>query len=165
MPVRLSEATVNRTRGVEVEIWTLAGNDFTFYLNWLNCTAAPFIGWTCFAPIIQPWTESRRELPLRVFEAWIGLMSWEQFIIWTIAVIANFLLREISRIAAKLGGEGLTVVALVRKPRTSSNGKLLLGIFKAWIGHLPLCLNQVARLVDHILFTVLGVWWKAAFGK
>ena len=129
------------------------------------CTAASHISWTCFAPIIQSWTESRRELPLRVFEAWVSLVSREQFFIRTIAVIANFLLREISRIATKLGGKGLTVVALVGKPRTSSNGKLLRGIVKAWIGHLPLCLNQVARLVDHILFAVLGVWWEAAFGK
>ena len=103
MPDCLPESTVNLARGVEVEVRTLAWDDFTFYLDWLNCTAASHIGWACFAPLIQPWTESGRELELRVFEARVGLVSREQFIIWTITAFANFALHEISRVATKLG--------------------------------------------------------------
>ena len=84
--VQLSVGSVNGARGVEVEVWALAtGNDFTVYFNRLNCATTSHIGWAFFAPIIQPWTEARRELKCRVFEAWVGLVSREQFVIGTIA--------------------------------------------------------------------------------
>lgn len=165
MPVHLPEGTVNWARGVEVEVWTLAGNDFTSYLNRLNCTATPHIGWAFFAPIIQPWTEARRELEFGVFEAWVGLVGREQFVIGTITAFPNFFLVVISGVAAKLGVESLTVVTLVGKPGASSNGKLFLRIVKTGIGDHPIFFNQVAGLIYHILLTVLGVWRETAFGK
>ena len=163
MLVQIPSGAVNRTRGEEVEVWTLAG--FTSYFNWLDCAATPYPGWAFFAPFVHPWTEARRKLKCGVFVSWVGHVGREQFLVWTFATFSHPSPVVISGVATELGFECLTVVALVGEPGASAFGKLLIGIDKTRIGDHPLCFRQVLRLVDNILFTVVGVWWKFAFGK
>ena len=167
MLVQLSVGSVNRARGVEVKVWALAGgNDFTSYLNRLNCAATSrHPGWAFFAPIIHPRTEARRELKCRVLEAWVGLLSRKQFVIGTITFFPSSFCNVIHRVATQFWLEGLTVVTLVGKPGTSTFMKLFFRMDKTGIGDHPLCFSQVLRLFGDILFTVMGVWWEFAFGK
>ena len=79
-----------------------------------------------------------------------------------------------SRVAAKLGLEGLTVVALVGKARASAKGKLFLRFLPPWVGHLVLVCNQMGLVVNNgkqmfgeleIIFAVLRVLRVGAFRK
>ena len=92
-------------------------------------------------------------------------MGGEQFLIRTFASFSHPSPVVISGVATELGFECLTVVALVGEPGASAFGKLFIRIDKTRIGDHPLCFRQVLRLVDNILFTVVGVWWKLAFGE